>query len=345
MAKQGEKQSKMPEILNGIGIFIIALVTPVGILYTTNGNILITAIAMILLLGAIIFLSKYLIHNKKREKSGLGRVKDTRTNNHTPEWILLFLYALVALIILPFMFHWVDVEFVRKKQLKSMGYQKLESLKNLETTYNDSVTTKINLLEKEVENLQDRYIADRTAANATAIIEKLHVKDGVIEFSKRPKGDDKMKEQISTELGKRVDDLKSDYDLSKSGINIDEYYSKTYAIFSKWKFLQVSYTYTKDIDAKFDQVLTTMQEKMPNFDYQKPEFQDMKLDDPLNSITSASGIKILLMIIAFILIHAMVLAEYLNANRKTSDLVVDDHTKDDDNNVDDIRSKFDNLKK
>jgi len=327
MSENSGKAGTTAQLFNAIGAFAITALTPVGILYTLNGNLILTAIISFVILIGIMLLSKYLIDNKRREKSGFTNKAADRTNNKTGEYVVLSAYIILAIVIFPFMFHFIDVDFTRKKDLIYLGTEKLKSIKYLEAEYNRVVAEKANLIEEEAKGYLTSYLIGKENWSEKDKIQEVIGENKAIFDEYEANSSDEMaketlKQRITDEISSKKEAVIEEYNLGNLTDELETYYKKTEAVFLNWKIMKVSNAYY-DIDLQYNKYYAAMKTEMPEFEYTKPESKDMLLDSPMASLKNASVLIILLVLVGTVLLHILVLAEYLNTSRKDSVLIMD----------------------
>ena len=316
-----ERTKPIAKIFSTIGMIAVMPFTVVGLLYVLHGMILPTAFISIAILVAIVLLTKFLVNFK---------IKKRTYRNLKPEIILISIYIIIAIITIPFMFHFIDVDFSRKNELVVMGKDKANSIIALKDEYKRTIKNKQRTFKTSVDDNLTEYFRTQQQVYKDSVENLIGKVNEFSEFIDDPDNEDvqtKIKNQIEKSKEDGVERIEANYKLGIIDAKSDIYVENAIRTFVGWKFLKVSQIYY-EIDNEYQKVYDAIKEKMPEFEYTQSQVQDMKLDSAKNSFVKASvGKKILITLIIMIL-YAVVLLEYFTAERHEIILVRPDDKKD-----------------
>ena len=315
------------KLLNALGAFAVTVFTAIGLLYVLHSNYLLAGLFSILILVAIMLLSKFLIDNKTKQKIGFGKAVGTTYDDNSSEYVLLGLYAIVALVSLPFIFHFIDIDFSRKAELKSSSVEKVTTINNLLTSYNDKVIEMQDEFETSANTNLSNYKLDTKSAAKDSLLALLG--DGEFDiFRTYPNSpsnrESELDELINGAVENKKTNIKNNYALGKFGDKTVEndvsiYTKQAKNIFNNWQMTKVSDKYY-DIDIYYTKLLKRINEKMPAFTHTKDTTKDLKLDSAIHSLTNASALTYIIGLFSFLLFHYLVLIEYFKTRRVIADM-------------------------
>ena len=160
------------QMLQGFGIIALALCSFLGMLYMRRGDMVLTGI--IIILGVLaLFGMVYLLWQSKAatRNSGFG----------AKEGLLLAGVALIGFAAYIPIFHFSNLEFNSKTQIKNLGVQIVNEIRNLPTEFDKQAELAMTRMETElsVENISDENIESRkkTASKTLDIIKQELEKD------------------------------------------------------------------------------------------------------------------------------------------------------------------------
>lgn len=313
MNDKAEKPSFLTQLLSTVGTLVVVLLAPVGILYTF-GNIIVTIIVTLVLLLAIIFIAKYLKDNKEKQR---------RYKNLKPEYILLGVYGVIAIALIPFMFHFFYIDFLQKDAFRKSGIDKLNTIKDLKTEYNKTLHNKKDMLETQTKTYLTNYLASKGSDKAWADSLESILGKGTLSFqdyeqNRSQESENELKAQVQKNLPNALSRFESKYSLSsKIDKESAQYYKENKQVFLDWDYLQVSYIYG-DIDNMYNKVKKEMQQKMPAFKHNKTKINTLNFNNPFSSLANATFGAIILFILGALLCHYLILSEYINTKRKAT---------------------------
>lgn len=314
MSNSGE--SKLPKILNALGTLAVLLATPIGFFYTLKGNLVLTALFTLVGVGALVFISQNLIKEKKKE------YKYENERNVTKEYSLLAVYIVIALVLFPFMFHFISVDFFEKENLQKNGKDKLGNITAIFEKYEEIVEKEVDLFKSDAYNLAYRFFTT-PQSGAKDTLETLFGK-GVLGLEGFRKNNLDQEAEINKNLAEAIVDkqqkIRSTYDLGSLKPNAEKYVAETTNVFESWKHTRVAQAYG-DVDNQIQKVLEAVEEKMPDFEYEMTETNELNLDKPLKSITNAQTKTLLIVGGLIIIFFIIILAEYFQEDRRKSLLI------------------------
>jgi hypothetical protein len=303
----------VPKVFNLIGLAFCAIFTFMGLIYYLRGNIPVTGFISVLVLIALMLLSTYLVifKTKKRDYKTL-----------VPEYITGGAYGLLALCIFPFMFHFIDVEFNRKNELKKAGIDKLNELRDLKDAYISAKDEKINTFSVDVEATLGNYFLasgpDRVKYK-NSLNEMLGA--GTVnsfsryEFSPDSAYKNMLKTEVESAKQAKVRTIEGQYRLGKVELECDDYYKRALPVFRNWRFMEVSYYYY-DIDNMYAKVFAEAKRKMPDFDHAASiTGSDMEIDNVFKSVAKAPLPSLILVFLLVGVLHLCILAPYFSVKR------------------------------
>jgi len=320
MNEELKKASTISKLFNALGALALTILTTIGLFYVFHGNLIIVGILFIVILVGIMLISKYLIDNKLKKRSGTkSETMDTRIDNRKPEYILLSLYFLIGIVLFPFIYHFIDVDFARKNELRIAGITKVKSITDLKIAYNDVVQDSINKKIMQIESIEKAYFFNKNnASTRNELLGFLNNNPSVLEDE-----DTKLKGEIKRIKHKVPVIFEENYGLGNVETEINEYVEKASFVFEKWKMKDVS-KYFLEIDKKFDEYYIIMTNKIPGFSFNKPKSEEFNVDSPLYSLLNGTISRIFLVFIFVMFLMVLTLWEYFNTGRKKSSLIKKD---------------------
>ncbi len=245
MGDNKKKTNPVIIIFGLIGLIGVTMLSSVGLLYVLHGNILVTAIISIAILASLAMLTKFLKDDK---------IKDKTRANKKPEIILITVYFIIAIISFPFIFHFINVDFSKKNELKTAGIEKAKTITDLIEEYNIAINSKIESFETKVDENLSEYIRTEDEIYKDSLI----VLIGEIDFTVY--SSQEIKEQAEKAKKDEAKFIEDKYALGKIEISSETYVKNAKAIFEGWKLLKVSHAYY-DIDNEYQKLYKVWQKK------------------------------------------------------------------------------------
>lgn len=306
-----EEKTKIPilsKILNIVGLLFAAIFTFMGLIYVTYGNIWLSAFITIVVIIVLFFLSDRLLTLKIQQK---------KKQDITPETAIGIIYLIVFLVLLPFHFHFIDLDFNRKDVIKKAGLDKLDKLKVLKTKYEEAITDKKNQLNTLINtNFNNLKTADKNNRKlyADKLLETLGKGVDTEMLMSSPK-EDGTAQAIEESKKRKEKTITQTYEQENLHKEYEAYYDKANKTFENWDRMKISYYYS-DIDNMYKTMYKSYKDKMPDFAYQeKIQSKDINITNPIDSVQSAGFGKLLIALVVLLILHLCILASYLIVER------------------------------
>jgi len=307
MATQ-KKNSLVPGILQAIGLAACGYSTFVGLAYWTNGSLGLSVIGAIFAL-IILLLLVYFMEQWKQKKLQ----SNTDLPNKVPEIVLGSVYAVVFICLFIVDYHYANIEFVRKNDIKSLAVNKLDDISNLKAQYATAITDKVNRKNTTIETAKSNYWTVFNEYDRITYRSQLDSLLGnrSVSYDSRDRFDETYRPALKSVLRNE----RKKYTIDSFDTKTDDYLLLVRPVFTEWRFLSVGYYYN-DIDRFRAEYYQAAQGKMSDFKFDAPGWETIPLNDPIASIKGAGIVWLIVFLIVMVLVHLCILAPYIAAKRQ-----------------------------
>jgi len=291
-----DKKKLTPILLMVIGLIAFLLSAVIGLIYTLKGDIIVPSVAGVLSAIFLYLFVDYLVKNKTSKDN-----KKTRQ----PEYVLLGLYLVVALIMLPFNVHFININILKNAELKNAGHNSLGTISTLQEKYQDAVQDSLKSMETKAKRLFNSYRTFKRPADSDELSKLLKMGSSSINYG----SDSGLAKSLAVALEARRDY----YLLDSFNSRINTFVNNQTPVFENWEILKVTESYI-EIDSMYSSVLQAMQALMSGgFSPIIKPVVKVEINNPFWSVTNV-GIGLLILIILVLAgVHLLILGPYLVA--------------------------------
>ena len=307
------KTKLLPNIFHLLGLIFLALFSFTGLIYILNGNIGLSSFIAILSVVIAMIIVHYLRVWKAKELKG-----NRELSSKVPELVLGGFYLILAISLFVINYHYLNIDFYNKNEIKKSALEKITNLENLKKEYGKAIDQKVNTLGNEVERASTNYKSAPAAAKPVykGQLESI-LGSGTIDFLPNNPNFDS---QVESARLRKENVLRTRYNLDSLDNASVTYLETVKPVFTDWKYLKVSYYY-EDIDNFYNLYNNSAKAQMPDFSYSNPIISPYKVNDPVYSLKTSPVSEILLLSLLLIVLHLCILAPYFAANRSQQQLV------------------------
>lgn len=269
-------------------------------------NIYLASFVSLVLLVILFLLSKEFVRQKTKQRE---------QTDFRQEMVLGAGYLVVFALSFLYTFHFIDVEFTRKSQLKIAGKRKIEKLSALEKAYFEEVQKKVDSIGTQV-NTDSLAFFNRSRAQRAEPKVKLKELLG-LDDDAFVGNDGPIAERIGKERRKIIDQMKANYNLVKPVFDKTKRdYGQSKRVFDGWQRFKIRYEYTAHLDTLYATMYQVAKKQMPDFNHPaKIDLPDIAISQPMRSFGQASIGKKLGILVGMLLIHLLILLPYFRAER------------------------------
>ena len=168
-----KKELAFPDIIQAVGLLVLAISVFAGILFYSEGNLVISISASVILNGGLYGLAYVLHRLKTSDKNQSAAVKF--------EIFMWLAYLLLAIPALVCHLHFTNIEFNKKKELQLALNNKLDAIPGMFTDYKNYVKDRAKDYERELETIigfrkrqeADKYGLEPDGSNLSALVDVL----------------------------------------------------------------------------------------------------------------------------------------------------------------------------
>ncbi|QDK77734.1 hypothetical protein EXU85_03635 [Spirosoma sp. KCTC 42546] len=301
-------ESILGNILHGVGLIFCLLLLLFGLLYTFNGEIIISAFLTILAGAILIAITRVLVRLKSRKDA---------YKPLAPEYALMGIYLLVFLILFPLSYHVLAIDLIRKTEIKKVCLDKLKLLDVLKDEYSKQITDKQNSLGTNAHILFNKY--KQSGGKDTKSMIELNNLLGSTPGSEP--FDVKTGDGLDKAIEVAQDGIKQKYNLKEKGgkdpeKDLNDFKAKAQDVFTDWQIREVGYYY-QNIDRVFENYKTAAQApaKMPDFVPTIAPTNEIDLQNSTKMLRNGSETSWVFSLLGLLLIHWCILAPYFLTTR------------------------------
>lgn len=292
MTPQPEASSYTRILVQIIGLIAITIFTFIGLIYIFNGSIIIAAVISVLVLLVLKIVTDFMVKQKKENFTISG-----------PEYMLGGVHTILFIVLFPVTFHFLNIDFFRKTEVKNICFEKLSLLDTLKSQYNGAIKNKQN----EVYTKAHTFFSSFQSYRSKRYLDSLDALLGAGTFS--------VGNPVTVDRAIKVaqDNLQEKY-TNKDDNRLTEYVQKTLPVFNNWQIINVGYSY-QHINEVFNDYNAEAVAKMPEFKTTLVLNDKFNFNNPFASLTSGSIGGFLLSLLISLAVEFCILIPYFLAVR------------------------------
>lgn len=306
-----QKTGEFLKWVNLIGLLSFLVSVFMGLIYILHGNLVYDIVFSLIAFGALWYLSSLLVDFKEKKKN---------VSDDTPEILAGIGYLIIALVCAFFIFHFINMDFNQKDNIKTEGIDKVNAARQVQDEYQKAVKGKANRFTTSVYTAARNFLntPDYTNRAALVALTSTGISDADMNRYQRLRHSLVEREKFLSIANKVAADrspiIEAKYELGNVSADFDSYCNNAMAVFENWQMLKVSYYYN-NINAEAEKFGQAAKAKMPDFQYTPVAGKNLVIDNVFDSISNVSIGKILLIFGLIILLYLIILLPYITATR------------------------------